>query len=347
MFYSISNTQKGLGGVSFGNFLIKQVVENLKRELPNLKTFVTLSPVPGFAAGWRANERPRHRPASMPHRRQTLAILDQPAWSEDPEKVEEVRAVLLPAAAYYFLKAKNSKGRPVDPVARFHLGNGARLERLNFLGDVSPKGLKQAHGLMVNYLYALDEIETNHEAFAEKGTVAASACGPQGLRTDLPLPRSGAGAMTGPSLHTFVRVRSSTLAIGAIAMNANLFDRLERSIADPSSGHHHPAGETRQLCRSDRAIGPAVPTCWRPEGSSPATASRCRSRSRSRPSSCIWRPSGRARSILPLNTAYTLAELEYFIGDAEPALVVCDPGKRDGIEPARRKGRSLRRDARR
>ena len=185
MFYSISNTQKGLGGVSFGNFLIKQVVENLKRELPNLKTFVTLSPVPGFAAGWSVNERPRHRPASMLQRRRPSATSISQDWSDDPEKVEEVRAALLPAAAYYFLKAKNSKGRPVDPVARFHLGNGARLERLNFLGDVSPKGLKQAHGLMVNYLYALDEIETNHEAFAEKGTVAASAAVRKASRTDL------------------------------------------------------------------------------------------------------------------------------------------------------------------
>jgi malonyl-CoA decarboxylase len=85
-----------------------------------------------------------------------------------------VRAALLPAAAHYFLKAKNPGGRPLDPVARFHLGNGARLERLNVLGDVSPKGLKQSHGLMVNYLYALDEIERNHEAFAERGVVAAS-----------------------------------------------------------------------------------------------------------------------------------------------------------------------------
>ena len=90
-------------------------------------------------------------------------------------------------------------------MARFHLGNGARLERLNFLGDVSPKGMKQSHGLMVNYLYALDEIEKNHEAFAEKGTVAASPAVRKALRTDLPLPRSGAGPMTGPSLDTFSR----------------------------------------------------------------------------------------------------------------------------------------------
>ncbi len=186
VFYSISNTQKGLGGVSFGNFLIKQVVENLKRELPNLKTFVTLSPVPGFAR-WLDRERITKESSCLDSAaKEVLSILDEPAWSTDPEKVENVRDVLLSVAAYYFLKAKDPKGRPVDPVARFHLGNGARLERLNFIGDVSSKGLKQAHGLMVNYLYALDEIEKNHEAFAEKGVVAASPMVRKALRTDLP-----------------------------------------------------------------------------------------------------------------------------------------------------------------
>jgi malonyl-CoA decarboxylase len=116
----------------------------------------------------------------------TLQLLDEPGWHTDEAKVEQIRDVLLPAAAYYFLKAKTANGRPVDPVARFHLGNGARLERLDFLGDVSPKGLKQSHGLMVNYLYALDEIETNHEAFAEKGVVVASPAVRKTLRADLP-----------------------------------------------------------------------------------------------------------------------------------------------------------------
>jgi malonyl-CoA decarboxylase len=186
VFYSISNTQKGLGGVSFGNFLIKQVVENLKRELPNLKTFVTLSPVPGFAR-WLERERKIEESACLDAKdKETLALLDEPGWNSDPEKVEHVRAALVPVAAYYFLKAKDLKGRAVDPVARFHLGNGARLERLNFLGDVSSKGLKQSHGLMVNYLYALDEIEKNHEAFAEKGTVAASSLVRKALRADPP-----------------------------------------------------------------------------------------------------------------------------------------------------------------
>ncbi len=186
VFYSISNTQKGLGGVSFGNFLIKQVVENLKRELPNLKTFVTLSPVPGFAS-WLARERRAEGSACLDAAaRQALATLDEPSWHEDTARLERLREPLLQAAAYYFLKAKDAKGRPIDPVARFHLGNGARLERLNPFGDLSPKGLKQSHGLMVNYLYAPDEIEANHEAFAENGKVAASASVRKTLRADLP-----------------------------------------------------------------------------------------------------------------------------------------------------------------
>ncbi len=174
VFYSISNTQKGLAGVSFGNFLIKQVVENLKAELPNVRTFVTLSPVPGFA-DWLRREREEEASEIIPaDSRGVLALLDEPEWHLDAAKSESVRAILMPLAAQYFLKTKDRAGRPVDPVARFHLGNGARLERLNFLGDTSANGLRQSHGLMVNYLYDLDQIEKNHEALAEKGQIAAS-----------------------------------------------------------------------------------------------------------------------------------------------------------------------------
>jgi malonyl-CoA decarboxylase len=174
VFYSISNTQRGLGGISFGNFLIKQVVEELKRELPNLDTFVTLSPVPDFAR-WLKAERASEKSAVLtPAMNETLAALDQPGWHEEAETAESVRAVLIPLAAHYFLKARDARGRLVDSVARFHLGNGARLEQLDFLGDVSEKGMQQGFGLMVNYLYDLDEIESNHEAFVEKGTVAAA-----------------------------------------------------------------------------------------------------------------------------------------------------------------------------
>jgi malonyl-CoA decarboxylase len=176
VFYSISNCQEGLRGISFGHFLIKQVVEDLRRECPKIGAFVTLSPAPGFAK-WLRREAEALDEAS----RQRLA---SPDWHDDPAAREALRAPLLAAAARYFLFAKNAAGRPADPVARFHLGNGARLERLNFLGDVSAKGLAESYGLMVNYLYKLDEIEDNHEAYAETGEVAASSDIKKFLRAD-------------------------------------------------------------------------------------------------------------------------------------------------------------------
>jgi malonyl-CoA decarboxylase len=171
VFYSISNTQRGLGGISFGNFLIKQVVEELRRELPKLDTFVTLSPVPGFMQ-WvkQADDVP-----VTDEDRAVLNTLDEPKWFENPEAIASLRAVLEPLAAHYFLKARTSKGRLIDSVARFHLGNGARLERINWLGDLSPKGLRESAGVMVNYLYRLEDIEKNHEAYANDGDVVASS----------------------------------------------------------------------------------------------------------------------------------------------------------------------------
>ena len=175
VFYSISNCQDGLRGISFGNFLIKQVVEELSREIPNLRSFVTLSPVPGFTP-WLAQERRGGDAGALPVEDQrVLSTLDDPSWHGDPDKVAEVIPALLSAASHYFLRAKQPNGKPLDPVARFHLGNGARLERINAMADLSPKGLKQSHGLMVNYLYDLKHIERNHEAFVGEGRIAASS----------------------------------------------------------------------------------------------------------------------------------------------------------------------------
>jgi malonyl-CoA decarboxylase len=171
VFYSISNTQRGLGGISFGNFLIKQVVEELRRELPKLEDFVTLSPVPGFMS-WLKNA--DDVPVSDEDR-PLLEHLDTPDWWKNVELEGQLRSIVEPLAAYYFLKARSSKGRLIDSVARFHLGNGARLERINWLGDTSAKGLRESAGIMVNYLYRLDDIEKNHEAYANEGTVVASS----------------------------------------------------------------------------------------------------------------------------------------------------------------------------
>jgi malonyl-CoA decarboxylase len=172
VFYSITNCQKGLRGVSFGNFLIKQVVDDLRADLPNLKTFVTLSPVPGFAA-WLAAARSAGE-LPWPVEAATLSRLDTPGWWQKPGAAVSLQAVLMPLAAHYFLKAK-SRGKPADAVARFHLGNGARLERINWLADPSERGLRQGHGLMVNYLYPIKDIERNHEAYANEGKVVAAS----------------------------------------------------------------------------------------------------------------------------------------------------------------------------
>jgi malonyl-CoA decarboxylase len=175
VFYSISNCQEGLRGISFGNFLIKQVVEDLLKEHPSLKTFVTLSPVPNFAdwldAALAGTDSAR---LVTPEERDRLAVVSDPHWSASEAVAESLKPVLLRLAAHYFLTEKAGDGRPLDSVARFHLGNGARLERINWLGDPSPKGLREAHGLMVNYRYDLKDIERNHEAYANEGTVAAA-----------------------------------------------------------------------------------------------------------------------------------------------------------------------------
>jgi malonyl-CoA decarboxylase len=170
-FYSISNCQQGLTGVNFGSFLIKQVVEEIRRELPKIETFVTLSPAPGLMSWLEACEDPNAE--TMAKAACELASVE--GWPVSPQSGERLRKVLEPLAAYYLLKAKSADGRPADPVARFHLGNGARLERINWKGDLSPKGLAESGGVMVNYLYDLNEIERNHEAFANQGVVAASS----------------------------------------------------------------------------------------------------------------------------------------------------------------------------
>jgi malonyl-CoA decarboxylase len=172
--YSISNCQEGLRGISFGNFLIKQVIEDLRRELPGLKTFVTLSPLPRFA-GWLRSLAEKNSPLLDAAARDALPLLDDPHWWQDPDAADRLASALMPLASWHLLHARNAGGKPIDPVARFHLGNGARLERLNWLADTSDNGLQASHGIMVNYLYKLDDIEKNHEAFANTGVITVSS----------------------------------------------------------------------------------------------------------------------------------------------------------------------------
>ena len=147
IFYSISNCQEGLSGISFGNSLIKQVAQDLSREMPHLKTFVTLSPIPGLTK-----------------------------WIKDEglEKLAEDQGMLKQITAHYLVEAKGKNRRPIDPVAKFHLGNGATIHQINIDADLSEKGLLQSKGVMVNYLYDLSKISQNVEFFSKEGEISAN-----------------------------------------------------------------------------------------------------------------------------------------------------------------------------
>jgi malonyl-CoA decarboxylase len=188
IFYSISNCQRGLAGISFGNFLIKRVADNLAAELPQLKTFATLSPIPGFRAWLDARLAKQEAELLLPAEREALAalpgdkgagglagLLAEPGWQEDRETVDAMRATLMRLCARFLLAEKGAQGRALDLVEHFHLTNGARVERLNWLADLSPKGIQQSAGIMVNYLYRLAEVEANHEAYTGEARVAAAS----------------------------------------------------------------------------------------------------------------------------------------------------------------------------
>ncbi len=174
IFYSISNTQAGLRGVSFGNFLLKRVIDDLQRDFPKLRHFATLSPLPGFAR-WVAKNPREPAAAGLTLDAAQLAAGE---WRRDSTAVRGINESLAQLAARYLTAAKAARGegrQPLDAVARFHLGNGARIERINPGGDSSAKGLQQSFGVMVNYLYDLDELEQNVESFAREGAIATSA----------------------------------------------------------------------------------------------------------------------------------------------------------------------------
>lgn len=205
IFYSISNAQKGLAGISFGNFLIKRVVDGLSQEFPKISCYATLSPIPGFRR-WLAREAAAHGAELLPvaeweRLAEALvaaggavpdsapvglldAALAHPGWHRDDGLVKVLRPALTRLCARYLTQAKaparRSGGdgdapRALDPVAHFHLSNGARMERLNWMADVSDKGLKQSCGLMINYRYKLGEIDANHEAYRGEGRVTLSS----------------------------------------------------------------------------------------------------------------------------------------------------------------------------
>jgi malonyl-CoA decarboxylase len=175
VFYSISNCQPGLAGVNLGTALIKQVVEALRLELPQLRRFVTLSPIPGFRAwvedeiGDDAHLRARERDLLPAEPVRVLARLSATEWDVD----EAIRPALLALCARYL--TSTSEGRASDPVANFHLANGAKVEGINWMADTSPTGRARSFGVMANYLYEPDRIPERAEAYANRGEVTMSS----------------------------------------------------------------------------------------------------------------------------------------------------------------------------
>ncbi|MBY0530682.1 MAG: malonyl-CoA decarboxylase family protein [Xanthobacteraceae bacterium] len=312
VFYSISNTQRGLAGVSFGSFLIKQVAEEISREFPKLDAFVTLSPVPGFAK-WLARERKNESSDTIRDAdRAALALLDRPGWEQSEKSRSEAAGALTALAAHYFLHGKTSYGRPLDPVARFHLGNGAALAHIHASADLSPRGIAQSHGVMVNYRYDLSQIEQNHEAYAEDSEVVAS----KDVRKLLRQPQSA---------------RAAPARIPVMSGGNYLFGALEGAI--PSRDKtliELPDGKIityREVFDLAAKISAYLVRCKVMPGDRVAVQVE-----KSWQNLALYLGVVRAGGVyLPLNTAYPLAELEYFLSDAEPRVVVCKPETESGV----------------
>lgn len=224
IFYSISNCQEGLRGISFGNFLIKQVVEELRASKPDLKQFSTLSPIPGFRRwlrsqlenGKTAYDGPKAEMAALlklsnhaegDEKAVLLSVLENGPWWEDAKISAAAEPLLMHFCARFLTKSPKGLSR-ADPVARFHLGNGARLERINWMGNPSERGLRESYGLMVNYLYDPEEIEANHEAFAKEGKVVHSAS-----VAELIEPRAKTAALPGLGRKASLQRKAMTLLL--------------------------------------------------------------------------------------------------------------------------------------
>ena len=188
VFYSISNAQSGLSGINFGNFLIKRVVDSLSKELPNIKAFATLSPIPGFSSWFEKKMTEGKRVFSNSEQSKVLmeftktdtvegaikSIIQNNHWYKDKHLVSLVREPLTKICAEYLLLEKRESGTAFDSVAHFHLNNGASMEQLNWMADTSLRGIDQSYGLMINYLYDLKLIDSNHEIYRLGETIAAS-----------------------------------------------------------------------------------------------------------------------------------------------------------------------------
>ncbi|CAN3126662.1 AMP-binding protein [Mycobacterium sp. smrl_JER01] len=302
--YSINNALDGLAGVSFGSFLIKQVIEQVSRQLPHLRDFVTLSPIPGFRH-WLAD-----RARDDAELRSLATALEAITDPEEltPAETDRIRGRLLPALLAYLTAERRADGRPVDPVARFHLGNGATAWRLNWPANTSASAWRQSYGAMVNYRYEPGLLERRHEDFVRRRTVAVS--GPlQELRGTVRTPQPTKGTPPMASYRTIYRSFAEQAQRHPDKPLFELPDRQSVSYSETAELTHRIAARLRadgvqpgdrvamQVAKSPEAIALYLATLQI------------------------------GGVFLPLNTAYTGSEMRYFLADAQPRVLVCSPDR--------------------
>lgn len=334
--YSINNALDGLAGISFGSFLIKQVIEQVGEQLPHLTQFATLSPIPGFRP-WL--ERQAQQDAGLRALAEELAAVLDPAALETAE-AGRLRGRLLPVLARYIAAERRTDGRPVDPVARFHLGNGAAAWQLNWPANHSAEAWRQSYGAMINYRYEPEHLERRHEDFVRRGTVALG--GP--LRYEVPHVPTGPSARES-SAPTEQEDRVDELSAQKkgtppMAPCPTIFqsfaEQVERNpdkalleLPDGRSVTYRDTLRTVRRIAARLVAGGVVPgdrVAMQVEKSPEAIA--------------LYLATLQIGGVfLPLNTAYTGAEMEYFLGDAEPRVLVCSPERKE--DHAHRAGADL------
>lgn len=300
--YSINNSLEGLAGISFGSFLIKQVIDEVSRQLPHLRRFVTLSPIPGFRRWLESQDDPE-----LLHLAIELAAHDPGAVDPGAESADApaLRERLLPVLARYITAERRGDGRPLDPVARFHLGNGAAAWQLHWPAHSSPAALAQSYGAMITYRYEPEQLERRHEDFVRRREVAVD--GPLAeLIPDRPdTPRGSA-----PMADDFTPIHRSFEAQAARQPEKVLF--------------HLPDGGTLTYAETDHTVR-RIAARLLADGVQPGD--RVAAQVQKSPEAlALYLATLRVGGVfLPLNTAYTGTEMDYFIGDAEPRVLVCSP----------------------
>lgn len=302
--YSINNALDGLAGVSFGSLLIKQVIEQVSQQLPHLQQFVTLSPIPGFRRWLDDRTQDDAELRSLAHELDTAR---GPA-DLDADRVEQLRSGLFRALFSYLTVERRADGRPVDSVARFHLGNGATAWRLNWPANTSPDAWQQSYGAMVNYLYEPDQLERRHEDFVRRRNVAVS--GPLQVLAD---------ALTGPS---------DTRGTPPMAPYATIYrsfaEQVQRQPDKPL--FELPDGRTVSYRETDDTVH-RIAARLLADGVTPGDRVAMQV-PKSPEAIALYLATLQIGGVfLPLNTAYTGAEMRYFIGDAQPRVLVCAPDR--------------------